>query len=107
MIEYIEREAAVDAAFATPYSDELIVTPEASDRDCFWAGQREAQNSIEQLPAADVMRVVHGRWWPKNIDAGCSLCGCGMPRCPDGSQYESDYCPNCGSQMDGGENHAI
>ena len=59
---------------------------------------REASDA----PAADVAPVVHGRW-ETNSDRPdsliCSVCKCGF------DMWKHDphnYCPNCGSKMDGG-----
>lgn len=59
---------------------------------------------IDEIPAADVVPVVHGRWGdngiPNSMLSGCSVCGftCGA--------YSFQYCPNCGAKMDGGAGHA-
>lgn len=51
---------------------------------------------VQEVPAADVVPVVHGR---KIEDEGigvfylCSLCGECLP-------YGANYCPNCGAKMD-------
>ena len=54
---------------------------------------------LHEVPAADVVPVVHGR----KIEDGdigcfwlCSLCGECLP-------YGANYCPNCGAKMDGGD----
>lgn len=57
---------------------------------------------LDAVPAADVRPVVHGKWEPIYIseDGGRSTyflhrqCGCEV-------EEESNYCPNCGAQMDG------
>ena len=55
---------------------------------------------IDQIPAADVEPVRHGRWGKKQGGfwefANCSVCGqktatVGIP---------PNYCPNCGAKMD-------
>ena len=56
---------------------------------------------IEKLPAADVATVRHGRW-ETNSDRPdsliCSVCKCGF----DMWKHEPhNYCPNCGTKMDG------
>ena len=90
MSEYIERGAAVQA----------LVT------DYAYA----AADIVSKLPAADVVKVKHGRWGVgekcnhkpcriKNPDKWviykCSVCGYSNGR------KRSNYCPNCGAKMDG------
>lgn len=91
MSEYIEREAAEDAA-GEAYLKGL--NPE-------WA--------VRDVPTADVVPVVHGKWirphW-KNSDYCCDCSEC------DGEAMHREYqwnkkgiypiCPNCGAKMDGG-----
>lgn len=54
---------------------------------------------LNELPAADVAPVVHGRWGdngiPDSMLCGCSVCGftCGA--------HSFLYCPMCGAKMDG------
>lgn len=97
MAEYIERSAAIKAAKHA------------------WAKGLEPSQYIEALPAADVAPVVHGlwekepssfwRWTPSGAVAvarttyRCGLCG-------RGTAVKSNYCPNCGAKMDGGDSDA-
>ena len=68
-----------------------------------WAKGLEPTQYIEQIPAADVTPVVHGR---KIEDEGigvfylCSLCGECLP-------YGANYCPNCGAKMDKEETNEL
>ena len=60
-----------------------------------------AEQLLDEIPAADVVPVVHGRW--NNMDGYktrkvCSECGWDVPEY--GKFYS--YCPNCGAKMDGG-----
>ena len=60
---------------------------------------------IDEIPAADVAPVRHGRWIERRtlhamggISAKCSVCAKSV-------QYLGNplkYCPNCGAKMDGG-----
>lgn len=94
MAEYIEREEAKRCVEAH-YDDAIIM-------------------ALNDIPAADVQPVRHGRWeryeqcqlfpvggrgtftvvsysdWFR-----CSECGVGFEK-------KSSYCPNCGAKMDGG-----
>jgi hypothetical protein len=59
-------------------------------------------DELENIPAADVAEVRHGRW----IDGVCSECGFdamyykGVP-----AQVYTDYRPNCGARMDKEDEH--
>ncbi len=61
-----------------------------------------AEQLLDEIPAADVAPVVHGRW---NVVEGrrldnaiCSNCGRRFQ-----AYYEAyRFCPNCGAKMDGG-----
>ena len=86
MAEYIDREALRDALY---------------DADAI---TMEGVKILNQFPAADVEPVMHGRWVSNGIQdsvlSKCSLCGI---------MYGSssfNYCPNCGSKMDGGAERA-
>ena len=54
----------------------------------------------ENLPAADVAPVVHGRW---ECGKPCSVCGEDRFKGLDAdiwADWEPLYCPNCGAKMD-------
>lgn len=58
---------------------------------------------VSDAPAADVAPVVHGRW--VCVDTNTEqffLCN----RCKKKEYWESNYCPNCGCRMDGGDSDA-
>ena len=87
MDEYIKRETAVRAVMAAKWGD-------GSDGAM-------AMEIVASTPAADVAPVVHGRW-KTNSDRPdsliCSVCKCGF------DMWKHDphnYCPNCGTKMDG------
>ncbi len=93
MAEYIEREAAVEAAKHA------------------WGKGLEPTQYIEIIPAADVAPVRHGRWvWTQGVcedDYNLNCSSCGSP-CPGNYDDEDEtyryhrypYCPNCGCKMD-------
>ena len=66
-------------------------------------------NEILNRPAADVAPVVHGHWiWhEEEFEYECSACHCRFDYnhmfelFDHGFQY-ANWCPNCGSKMDGG-----
>ena len=64
-----------------------------------------AMNAIDEMPAADVAPVRHGRWIEQEQCEeslySCSVCGTewisfvGTPK-----EHGMDFCPNCGAKMD-------
>lgn len=96
MAEYIKRETLLERAeYDNNYR--LIIPAEA----------------IKTAPAADVAPVVHARWisWeeagnfvPSPDRHECSVCHDAAQVLVNGFELLSDYCPNCGAKMDGGDN---
>ena len=60
----------------------------------------DAKRVLADMAAADVAKMVHGKWGGNGIAGSmlvkCSVCGydCGA--------NSFSYCPNCGAKMDGG-----
>ena len=106
MAKYIELEAAVKAFnnFDAGRADSppcTLLTPE------------EFAEYLYEIPTADVAPVVHGRWisWeeagnfvPSPDRHECSVCHDAAQVLVNGFELLSDYCPNCGAKMDGGDN---
>ena len=89
MAEYIKREYAVDAVLDVYYD-----TP-----DIDLSGEK-FEAAIRKIQAVDVATVRHGRWLYVNTDTEqFFLCN----RCKKKEYWESNYCPNCGCLMDGGD----
>lgn len=72
------------------------------DMKCDYCGTADYIYMIEDMPAADVAPVTHGRWISKNPHGYewtfvCSNCGY-----VDGFPFNDrhNYCPNCGAKMD-------
>ena len=74
-----------------------------------WAKGLESTQYIEQIPAADVAPVVHGRWigidssfWKPTHSGDISVfrktyrCS----ECRRRTAIAENYCPNCGAKMD-------
>ena len=93
MAEYIEREAAEDA----------VGEAHLKGLNPLW--------ELRDVPAADVVPVVHGRWeydLPTINTYGqlrCSICNWWTLDPSVDRSYS--YCPNCGAKMDGGDNDAV
>ena len=56
---------------------------------------------LDEIPAADVAEVVHGRWILH--DDGVFTCS----ECGNAESNDSYYCRLCGAKMDGGEDRAV
>ena len=66
---------------------------------------------IESLPTVDAVEVVHGRWisevvrkpdWKGKMRDYYQAASCSFCHNPDQGHGTSNYCPNCGAKMDGG-----
>ena len=97
MTEYIERETY----------RERLADLEGWCQDLRKPGLKQALEMFDEIPAADVAPVVHGRWEPC-FDENCR-CRWGFGKCSNcGQEYYAHainhykYCPNCGAKMDGG-----
>lgn len=95
MDEYIKRAAIMEFPIRKDHCDK----ERANEHFIF--GIESVLEYVQNLPAADVAPVVHGRW--DNLDGYktrmvCSVCGWDVPEY--GKFYS--YCPNCGAKMDGG-----
>jgi hypothetical protein len=122
MDEHIKREAAIARIkkyAENVYGVDLDSTEQYSAdafADIFCNGLWNAIELIDDIPAADVAPVVHGRWisWEK---AGnfvpspdrheCSVCHDAAQVLVNGFELLSDYCPNCGAKMNGGDSNAL
>lgn len=92
--EYISREAALSFPFANGQYDR-----EHADEH-FIHGCESYREWIEQLPAADVVEVRHGRWIKDGEDGPVYCSECGEEH--EWEDYRASYCDACGAKMDGG-----
>ena len=92
MAEYVTKEQVID--WFRPYGhmdDPIPFETMVSD--------------LRGMPAANVAPVRHGRWVsvPHKLARVCSVCNRDEPyKFADIDADVYDYCPNCGSKMDGG-----
>lgn len=95
MAEYIERAVAVKVVLR-----ERKPTNSVAQNRMLSIIQRD----LLTMPAADVTPVVHGRW----IEEGSLIITCS--ECKRGYNLIAkftNYCPNCGAKMDGGDSDAV
>lgn len=73
------------------------------------------KKKVADAPTVDAVPVVHGRWisWeeagnfvPSPDRHECSVCHDAAQVLVNGFELLSDYCPNCGAKMDGGDGDA-
>lgn len=102
MDEYIDREAISEEIRKYYYKN----PPNFSYGEGFDRGLDRAQRAILDAPAADVAPVVHGRWGTGrfnretgNYEEQCTHCR------NFSKEYDKPYCPNCGAEMDGGDDN--
>ena len=90
MHEYIEREAAVKVAEKYGLANGSALGRHTGLADCI-------ASEIADIPTADVVPVVHGRWihYPDCGVTKCSHCGWSIEEC-----WESKRCPECGARME-------
>lgn len=102
MAKYIAQESAVKLAEKYGLANGSVLGRHTGLADCI-------ASEIASLPVAEVAPVVHGRWddsgrytFPGGGTAvRCTNCGCALTV----SEYRLNnwnYCPVCGSKMDGG-----
>ena len=92
MVDYISREDAIEVI----NQGRLTKLIEAD----------VVESGLKNLPAADVVLVVHAYWIPqkenyefKEAWMKCSACGYPVSKWTG----NTNFCPNCGARMDGGK----
>lgn len=94
MAEYIDREELMKFPIRRNHYDK------EHGNEHFIYGIETVLEYAENLPAADVAPVVHGRW---ECGKPCPICGEDRFKRIDAdiwSDWEPPYCPNCGAKMD-------
>lgn len=73
---------------------------------------QQAMDVLDTVPAANVVEVRHGRWidktWTTEDDWSCYnhhivICSVCNKQFDYTINEKSNYCPNCGAKMDGGQ----
>lgn len=93
MNEYIERAAAMESILGLTIVDPAVV--QYANAVCY---------HLQNLPAADVAPVVHGRWeqikeWATKAKYRCSVCGREIMSAVKVNIEKYPYC-HCGAKMD-------
>lgn len=100
MDEYVDRKAFENVLKIA----DAIAAANGKDKDRrIWA---RAICLLHDMPTADVAPVVHGRW-VTHYRSGTPVAGGDVSTCCDmWNNRKSDYCPNCGAKIDGGDSDA-
>lgn len=99
MAKYIELEAIMKFPIRKDHCDK----ERANEHFIF--GIESVLEYVQNLPAADVAPVVHGRWMFEHETENtlsmtkCNVCGWWTLDPSVDGVYK--YCPNCGARMDG------
>lgn len=103
MAEYIDREAFLKDAEIRYCMPCKGAGKDYNGLKCRACWVDDMMGDVDDAPAADVAPVVHGRWVCVDTDTEqFFLCN----RCKKKEYWESNYCPNCGCRMDGGDRDA-
>lgn len=96
MDEYVKRAAIMEFPIRKDHCDK----EHANEHFIF--GIESVLEYVENLPAADVAPVVHGRWAHLGGDEWCCS-ACGFVITTEGSwdKPTKKYCEDCGARMDG------
>nr|DAP35591.1 MAG TPA: DNA-directed RNA polymerase [Caudoviricetes sp.] len=102
MCDYISRDMAIARLTKVEVTNRL-------------ATMTDAKREIAEMPAADVVPVVHGEWeaadWREYDANSCEvICypkdGIACTHCryvfKKDALWKKNFCPNCGAKMDGG-----
>lgn len=92
MDEYVKRAAIMEFPIRKDHCDK----ERANEHFIF--GIESVLEYVENLPAADVAPVVHGRWAPNCVDSPAFFV---CDQCNTVWYNDTKYCPNCGARMDG------
>ena len=117
MKKYIEQDIAIEQV------GDLVATMSVctSTDECFGmkSMKNRALDTLRNIPAADVVKIRHGKWvWDENgVDWGLGAWECSECHHKPETWWEADkgnpyrcagskFCPNCGAKMDEGVNNA-
>ena len=102
MAKYLELEAAI--AYIREQSEECQKAFEelGGESGIYADAYNDLAEDFYSIPAADVAPVVHGRW-VTHYRSGTTVAEGYVSTCCDmWNNRKSDYCPNCGAKMNGG-----
>ena len=99
MVRLIDANALSDAVAESkhnnPHPQGMIRVNHRNEHDHFL-------RMILYAPTVDAVEVVHGEWGEIYTCHGERLWGYKCSQCEQDNPNKSNYCPNCGAKMDGG-----
>lgn len=101
MIDYIKRSDALNF--------DMSIECEPDELSAVMEGMARVMDYIKQIPVADVVEVVHGKWeydLRLSQDGKRWMHGFACTNCGEFLHKEFNYCPTCLAKMDGGDHDA-
>lgn len=103
------KKRLIDANALDNQLSELMIRFHTMGRDKVVEDYNFVRTVLETAPTVDAVEVVHGRnvihesdEWYQDVNC-CSLCGCNWMMYDN---QELCFCPHCGANLDGGNDHA-
>ena len=93
MARYIDADVLIKKMFPLGIGDGMYVI-----------NAKAAKSAIDQMPAADVVEVVHARWEKIHDDPSVNKYRCTNCKA---EKMRDNYCPNCGAKMDGATDNNV
>ena len=99
MAEYIRKDVLINALMSDLDKVPMINN---SFRDMI---QRDTligcMELVNRIPSADVQPVKHGKWIDETFEPwGLVFHPYKCDQCGERSEFDSEYCPNCGAKME-------
>lgn len=107
MSDYIDRTALLSFLRREANEAQIYADENGGESVGYAECLEDVIADIERIPAANVEPVRHGEWVDCGDEYGsyarCSVCGAEYTNW-DADCARTDFCPNCGAKMDGGNN---
>ena len=103
MAEYIERKALLKFLRKQAAEAQEIAEENGGESIIYTECLEDVLEDVERFPVADVAPVRHGEWRRHYRSGTTPVWGFVSSCCNMWNDRKSDWCPNCGTKMDGAE----